>query len=318
MSRTQHTVARLLTTLTVGLALTLTAADRGLAQSLPDGSKARPLRVMLVPADGGTEDGTKADFLPLFNAVSRMIDLHFDVRVGQSYGAVVEGMANQLSDIAFFGPVTFMQAKERGAAELLAVAVEKGQSVYYSGIFVRSDASFGSLVDLRGKRVAFGDVNSTSSFAFPVAMLLAAGVDPPRDLGAILITGSHANSLKALQEGHVDAAAASFDSYEKAVQQGALKAEEVRVLAKSEPIPYPPLAMHPKLPEATKTKLKHAFNHVHTAPGVSKDMIRGYGGAKVDRYDADYPEEAFVQAVAKLSKVDDALKGQMLQRAARR
>ena len=138
MSRTQHTVARLLPTLTVGLALTLTAADRGLAQSLPDGSKARPLRVMLVPADGGTEDGMKADFLPLFNAVSRMIDLHFDVRVGQSYGAVVEGMANQLSDIAFFGPVTFMQAKERGAAELLAVAVEKGQSVYYSGIFVRT------------------------------------------------------------------------------------------------------------------------------------------------------------------------------------
>ena len=31
--------------------------------------------------------------------------------------------------------------------------------------------------------------------------------------------------------------AASFDSYEKAVQQGALKAKEVRVLAKSKPIP---------------------------------------------------------------------------------
>jgi phosphonate transport system substrate-binding protein len=50
------------------------------AQSLPDGSKARPLRVMLVPADGGTEDGTKADFLPVFNAVNRVTGLNFDIK----------------------------------------------------------------------------------------------------------------------------------------------------------------------------------------------------------------------------------------------
>jgi phosphonate transport system substrate-binding protein len=254
----------------------------------------------------------------VFNAVTRMTDLHFDVRVGQSYGAVVEGMANHLTDIAFFGPVTFLQARERGGAELLAVAVEKGQSIYYSGIFVRTAAPAQRVEELRGKRMAFGDVNSTSSFAFPVAMLLDAGLDPARDLGAVLITGSHANSLKALQEGHVDAAAASFDSFEKAVRQGAIKAEEVRVLAKSQPIPYPPLAMHPKLPAAIKAKLRDAFNRVHAAPGISKDMIRGYGGARVDRYDASYPEAEFVAAGAKLARVTDELKGRMLKKSAER
>jgi phosphonate transport system substrate-binding protein len=288
------------------------------AQSMPDGSKARPLRVMLVPADGGTEDGTKADYVPIFNAVTRMTDLHFDIKVGQSYGAVVEGLVNQLADIAFFGPVTFLQARERGAAELLAVAVEKGNSVYYSGLFVKETSPYRSLADLKGRRVAFGDVNSTSSFAFPVAMLLTAAVDPARDLGAVLMTGSHANSLKALQEGHADAAAASFDSYEKAVKQGAIQANEIRVLQKSEPIPYPPLAMHTKLPLELKMKLRKAFNTVHTAGGVSKDMIRGYGGARVDRYDANFSEAAFVAAGAKLAKVTDELKGRMLQKAAQR
>ena len=300
------------------MALLLVIAGIATAQSLPDGSKARPLRVLLVPADGGTEDGTKADYVPIFNAVTRMTDLHFDITVGQSYGAVVEGMANHLADIAFFGPVTFLQARERGAAELLAVAVEKANSVYYSGLFVKNDAAFRSLADLKGRRVAFGDVNSTSSFAFPVAMLLAANLDPVRDLGAVLITGSHANSLKALQEGHADAAAASFDSYEKAVKQGAIKPTEIRVLAKSEPIPYPPLAMQPKLAPELKAKLRKAFNAVHAAPGISKDMIRGYGGAKVDRYDADVSETAFVAAGAKLTKVTDDLKGRMLEKAAQR
>lgn len=288
------------------------------AQSLPDGSRGRPLRVMLVPADGGTEDGTKADFIPVFNAVTRTTDLHFDVRVGQSYGAVVEGMANALAEIAFFGPVSYLQAKERRGAELLAVGVEKGQSVYYSGLFVRAGSPVKSLADLKGRRVAFGDVNSTSSFAFPVAMLLAADIDPARDLGAVLMTGSHANSLKALQDGHVDAAAASFDSYEKAVKQGALKVDDIQVLAKSDPIPYPPLAMHPRLPADVKARLRNAFNTVHTAPGITKDMIRGYGGARLDRYDADYPEEKMVAALTKLGKVTDELKGRMLQKAAQR
>jgi phosphonate transport system substrate-binding protein len=303
----------------VGWALVLVAAAGAVAaQALPDGSKARPLRVLLVPADGGTEDGTKADYVPVFNAVTRLTDLHFDIRVGQSYGAVVEGMANHLADVAFFGPVSFLQARERGGAELLAVAVEKGSSVYYSGLFVRAGAPFARVADLRGRRVAFGDVNSTSSFAFPVAMLLDAGLDPARDLAGVAITGSHANSLKALREGHVDAAAASFDSYEKAVRQGALRADEIRVLAKSEPIPYPPLAMHPKLPAAIRTKLRQAFNAVHTAPGISKDMIRGYGGARVDRYNADYPEAEFVAAGLKLARVTDELKGRMLRKAAER
>ena len=288
------------------------------AQSTPDGSKARPFRVMLVPADGGTEDGTKADFVPVFGAISRMTDLHFDIRVGQSYGAVVEGMANGLAEIGFFGPVSYLQARDRGGAELLAVGVEKGQSVYYSALFVKGDSPVTSVSELRGKRVAFGDVNSTSSFAFPVAMLIAAGLDPARDLGAVLMTGSHANSLKALQHGQADAASASLDSFEKAVKQGAIKPEEIRVLAKSEPIPYPPLAMHPKLPAGVKAKLREAFNTVHTAPGVSKDMIRGYGGAKLDRYDASYPESSMVAALTKLAKVTDELKGRMLKKAAQR
>jgi len=276
------------------------------------------LRVLLIPADGGTEDGTLADFRPVFSAVSRKTGVSFDLHVGQSYGAVVEAMTARLADIAFFGPVSYLEARQRGAAELLAVAVEDNASIYYAGIFVRAGSPIRSLADLRGKSVAFGDVNSTSSFAYPVAMIISAGLDPVKDLGPVRMTGSHASSLNALAAGQVDAACASFDSFEKAVQQNVLDPKTVRVLARSEPIPYPPLAMHPQLPDALKARLRAAFAEIHHAPGISPPMIRGYGGKQVDRYDTTASEETFAQVGGKLAAVTDQIKSEILRKAAQR
>ncbi len=284
----------------------------------PDGSAQHPLRVMLIPADGGTEDGTIADFQPIFNAVTRSTDIHFDIRVGQSYGAVVEAMSNELVDVAFFGPISYLQARKRGGAELLAVAVSKGESVYYAGIFVPADSDIQKLEDLKGRSVAFGDVNSTSSFTYQVALMLQNDIDPARDLGKIRMTGSHANSLGALTSGQVDAACFSFDSYLKAVNAGAIDPKSIRVLVKSDPIPYPPLAMHPKLDKETRAKLRAAFDSIHKTEGVTPDMIRGYGGKKVDRYDGYFSEEIFTKAGEALAAVTNDVRGAMLRRASER
>ena len=287
------------------------------AFAAPDGSKDDPLRVMLIPADGGTEEGTIADFKPVFNAITQADGIHFDIKAGQSYGAVVEAMANELADIAWFGPVSFLQAQERGGAELLAISESKGDAVYYSGIFVPSDSKIKSIEDLKGKRMAFGDTSSTSSFNYPVAMLLAAGVDPSKDLSEIYITGSHSNSIAALADGKVDACACSFPSFGKAVDAGAIDPEKFRPLVKSDPIPNPPLAMHPNLPDEMKEKLRNAFHTLHENPNIKPEQIRGYGGKVYERYNAEISPELMNVAGEKLSKVTDEIKGAMLKKASK-
>lgn len=300
------------------LAAMLAAALPLHAQTVADGSKEHPLRVLLIPADGGTESGTKADYAPVFNAITGTTGLHFDIKVGQSYGAVVEGMCNHLADIAFFGPVSYIQAHQRGCAQLLAVGVEKGQSVYYAGMFAKADAPIASVKDLKGKRVSFGDVNSTSSFTFQIAMMLDAGLNPPRDLAAIRMTGSHANSLAALVQGQVDVASLSFESFDKAVNEGAVDPKQIKVVAKSVAIPYPPLAMNTALPDPLKAKLKDAFANVDHAPGITPEMVRGYGGEKVDRYDTQFSEDRFQGAADKMALLTDSLKGEILKKASER
>lgn len=288
------------------------------AQSQHDGSAARPLRVILIPADGGTEDGTRKDFEPIFGAIKQATSLNFDIKVGQSYGAVVEAMCNGAADIAWYGPASYLQARGRGCAELLALAVRNGESVYYSGLFARTDAGIQSIKDLKGKKIALGDVNSTSSFNIPVAMMLTEGVNPPRDAGVINMAGSHANVIKALAEGLVDAGGASFDSFEKAVNAKAIDPSKVRVIAKSAPIPYPPLAMHPKLDPNVKTKLREAFHNIDKLPGISKDQIRGYGGGRVDGYTAKTSEEDMANAGKLFDLVTDTLRVDIMRKAGAR
>lgn len=292
---------------TLGLAAAALFPLGALAQAQHDGTAARPLRVVLIPADGGTEDGTRKDFQPIFSAITQATGLNFDLKVGQSYSAVVEAMCSGAADIAWYGPASYLQAKARGCAELLALAVRNGESVYYSGIFARKDAQIDKIADLKGKKIALGDVNSTSSFNVPVAMMLQSGVDPARDAGVINMAGSHANVLKALSEGLVDAGGASFDSFEKAVNANAIDPGKVKVVAKSAPIPYPPLAIHPKIDGGIKAKLRDAFNNVHKLPGISKDQIRGYGGGKVDAYTAKVSE----QEMADAGKLFDLVTGQV-------
>ena len=143
-------------------------------------------------------------------------------------------------------------------------------------------------------------------------------IDPVKDLGALRLTGSHATSLAALIEKRVDAAALSFDSYEKAVRENVPGAKDVRVIARSQAIPYPPLVMNSKLDGAVKEKLRVAFEGVARAPGIKPEMIRGYGGAQVDGYDAHFPPERFDGAARTMALVSDALKGEILRKSAER
>lgn len=285
------------------------------AANLQDGSKEHPLRVLMVPADTGTNDITK-DYGPVFAGITKNYGIHFDIKAGSSYAAVVEGMCNNQADIAWFGASTYGEANKKCGVDLLAVDVKKGDSSYYSGIFVRKNAGMNTISDLKGKRMAFGSTSSTSSFNFPVAMMIAGGVNPVMDLNKVIIAGSHSASLAALSAGKVDAAAASYNSFGKAVKKGAIDPTKFKPLAKSQPIPNPPLAMNKGLSIALKTKLRTAFNNIHTKIDPAK--IRGYGGKKVDRYDSNFDEKKIFAALAKLGAVTKLVKEGMIDKAGQR
>ena len=120
--------------------------------------------------------------------------------------------------------------------------------------------------------------------------------------------------LAALAEGQVDAACLSFESYLRAVDAGVIAPDALRVLVRSAPIPNPPIAMHTGLPDALKLRLREGFDRVHTRT-ANPEMIRGYGGRRVDRYDAAFPESAFDAPADTLSLITDEVRAAILRRA---
>ncbi len=304
---------------TLGILGCLGCQDQGV-ETTTDRPSGMPetIQVMLLPADGGTADGTLADYGPLFLALEKRTGINFEVGVGQSYQAVVQAMVDRKIDLAFLGPVTFNQARTRGAAELLAVGVRDGQSVYYSGIFTRADSDLQAIEDMPGHSLALGDPNSTSSFNVPVAELLRTGIDPVQDLGPIYITDSHASSMQTLASSKVDAACASLDSFQKGVRNGKLQADAFRLVHKSEAIPYPPLAIHPDLDPAVKQVLREAIGTIHQDPSIRPEMLRGYGGKQVERYDTSFSIDEYDRMLERLKLVTKEIKADMIDKAAQR
>lgn len=279
---------------------------------------AEPLQVMLVPSDGGTAQGTMADFRPLFDAVTAATGVDFTIQVGQSYSAVIEAIATGRTDLAYMGTVSFLTATDRGPVQLVAVSEMNGESFYYSGLFTLAESSIESVEDVRGRTLVLSDPSSSSGFVYPLALLKKRGLEPITDCARIILSGSHTNSLTTLAEGHADVAAAPFASYLKAVRQGVVDPRRIRILAKSDPIPNPPIAISSRVEASVIAKLREAFHTVHTLPGIEPEMIRGHGGRIVDRYNAEVPQAFFKAARENMQMIDNQYRAEVLRRASER
>lgn len=105
-----------------------------------DGSAEHPLSVVLIPAQNQSGASVLGGYAPIFEAITRSTGIHFEARGADNYAAVVQAMISRKADLVYLGPYSYLEARDAGAGELLAVAVRNGSSHYYGGIFARSDA----------------------------------------------------------------------------------------------------------------------------------------------------------------------------------
>ncbi len=108
-------------------------------------------------------------------------------------------------------------------------------------IIVRRDSPIQTLQDLKGKRMVFGPQLAPTGYLAQYDLMLQAGFDPERELEYYAIPHGaykHEKVIYAVYFGDYDAAAAPVLDLEVMIREGRVSADDFRVLAQSEIIPY--------------------------------------------------------------------------------
>ena len=219
------TVATLAAAALALLAPIALASTAGGASDAP-APDAGPLRITAIPDEAPT--ALLRRFEPLGAYLAGRLDRPVEFVPVVDYAAAVEALVSGRVDLGWLGGFTFVQADRRsgGAVEPL---VQRAEDEDFRSVFVaRADAGIDSLEDLVGRDLAFGSPSSTSGHLMPRHHLLAAGIDPDRDL-RVAYSGAHDATALAVAGGRVAAGALNAKVWEALVDDGRVDPAETVV-----------------------------------------------------------------------------------------
>ena len=248
-----------------------------------------PLRVGLVPNQN--PEKVQAEYAPLGDYLSEEAGREVELSVPASYTAVVEAMASGELDLAYFGGLTYVQARERAEVHPLVTEVNPRthDTTYRSVIIVPAESPVREVAELRGQDFAFGSVSSTSGSLYPSIMLAQAGIDYRTDLGEMTYTGGHDATAQAVAGGGVDAGGIEDRILYSLQEEGAIERGSVRVIEESEPIQGYPWVVRDDLPDDVEGAISDAYLNMEDPELL--DLLGAEGYERVEAGDYDYVEE---------------------------
>lgn len=193
-------------------------------------------------------------------------------RSATDYAGVIEGLKAGKIDIARLGPAAYAKAwiVTNGSIEPLVGELDNnGDFGYFSVVVVKQDSPFQKIEDLKGKRFAFADPNSTSGYQAPRFFLSEAGIDADDFFGETMFSGSHENSVMALMNGAFDAAATWYRTEERSnmtrmAGKGMIEPGQWRVIWKTPRLPSSPWTMSLDKPAEMRRDIANMLMNMNT------------------------------------------------------
>ncbi len=171
-------------------------------------------------------------YMPFLKYLAEATGRKFSIVFTADYEETIKNLGTGVTQFAFLGPVNCIRAKKLYATGCLAMGRNaKGKQEYQAAIVVRAGSRLSSLVDLRGKSLAFGSRFSTQGYLIARYMLEEAGLEL-KDLSSYEFTGSHNNAMRAVLNGNFEAGAVQDGLARKMAASG-----KIKILSVSKPFP---------------------------------------------------------------------------------
>lgn len=173
-------------------------------------------------------------FKPLLSAIEKDMSkrlgeaVKIKIIVSKSYEEGVSNLSSGKVDFSRFGPASYIIATQQNpGVSILAMESKKGKKEFFGIICVQQDSNIQSLADLKGKRFAFGNQQSTIGRYLSQSQLMEAEVFA-KDLESFDYLGRHDKVGAAVAAGKYDAGALKESTFKKLVKKGSKLREIAR------------------------------------------------------------------------------------------
>ena len=178
----------------------------GLAAASAFGAAAETWKLAVTDVEG--MERLQVEWGPFKDALEAATGDTFEFYPVNSRTAAAEALRGKTVDFVVSGPAEYVVInKLTNATPLIGL----GRPDYHCAIIVRADSGINVPADLKGKKVAFGDIGSTSNMLCPMQVLADHGVDPVNDIDKTHTSRNIAH--EALKAGDVDAIGSNAGSW---------------------------------------------------------------------------------------------------------
>lgn len=235
-------------------------------KALPPAQQTR-LRVAIGPQMPGHL--TPGGFQAASSYLSRRLGQPVDVVRGRSLGGVIADVRAGDVSVGIMASGPFVLARREFGLIPLAAPIVRGRSTHRSCLVVRRGSKVRKIADLRGRSFAFTDPLSIAGGLVPTASLARFGEKPATFFSRVVYTHDHRRSIAAVAEGVVDGAAVDSLAYDAAARDAILK-PKIRAVWRSIAFANGPVAVHPRTPVETRSRLLAVLLEMHREPAGRK------------------------------------------------
>ena len=221
---------------------------------------------------------------PLKDYLEKTLGKKIELIVTTDYSSMIEAMRHGRLDLAYFGPLSYVLARQKSEIEPFVALKTKGSTTYQSVVIANSASGVNAIGDIKGKNMAYGDKASTSSHLIPKSVLAENGLDVGRDYKEHFV-GSHDAVAIAVQNGHAQAGGLSRPIFESLVERKVIDSAKVKVLGYSKPFPQYPWTLRSNLKPELKAKIRAAFLDLKEPAVLKAFRAEGFGAVTDQQYD---------------------------------
>ena len=252
-----------------------------------------PLIMGVFPRYKATETTTM--FMPLAEHLSARLARPVVLVTSKDFDSFWRGVRAQKYDIVHYNQYHYIRSAR--TYQVIAHQEEFGKAAVSGALFVRKDSGITKVSELRGRTIIFGGGRDAMlSHIAPKFLLMQAGLKDGDFRTEFAINPP--NALLALYHKQADAAGGGDILIDLPVVQNAIKAQELRVLAVTEPLLFLPWAVKRSMPAKLREAIRSTLLDLRSADGGRKILSAAQTTSMGRAEDKDYnPHRRMIKAV---------------------